>query len=127
MKVCELSLKRVFKTLESLGLSQAEARIYVFLEKNGSHKDIDIAHALNLHWKEFVSNLKKLQDKKIVKASAKQTIELSAVPFEKAIDLLIQLKKEQAQSLQERKRELLSSWQNVTKKESENNSCTGVC
>jgi sugar-specific transcriptional regulator TrmB len=121
MKVHDLSLKRVFKTLESLGLSQTEARIYVFLEKNGSHKDIDIAHALNLHRKEFVSSLKKLQDKKIVKASAKQTIEFSAVPFEKAIDLLIQLKKEQAQSLQERKTELLSSWQNVTKKESEDN------
>jgi sugar-specific transcriptional regulator TrmB len=121
MKACELSLKRVFKTLESLGLSQKEAKIYVFLEKNGSHKDIDIAHALNLHGKEFDSSLKKLQDKKIIKASVKQTIEFSAVPFEKAIDVLIQLKKEQAQSLQERKTQLLSSWQSVTKKEPEDN------
>jgi len=121
LKVCELSLKRVFKTLESLGLSQTEAKIYVFLEKNGSHREIDIAYALNLHGKEFDISLKKLQDKKVVKASAKQIIEFSAVPFEKAIDQLVRLKKEQAQSLQERKMQLLSSWHSVTKKESEDN------
>jgi sugar-specific transcriptional regulator TrmB len=114
-----LSLKRVLKVLESLGLSQTEARIYVFLEKSGSHEDVAIAQALKVNTKKLISSLKKLQDKKLVKASAQQTVEFSAVPFEKAIDLLIEVKKEQAQNLQEKKLELLSSWQNITK--SENN------
>jgi sugar-specific transcriptional regulator TrmB len=121
MKVCRLSLKRVIEALVSLGLSHTEARIYVFLEKSGSHADAAIAQALKLHTKELVNSLKNLQNKKIVKASAQQTVKFSAVPFEKAIDLLIEVKKEQAQNLQERKMELLSSWQNITKKNSENN------
>jgi sugar-specific transcriptional regulator TrmB len=121
MRGCRLSLKRVIEALVSLGLSYAEARIYVFLEKNGSHNDLAISQALKLCAKELASSLKKLQNKKIVQASAQQSIKFSAVPFEKAIDLLIEVKKEQAQSLQERKIELLSSWQNLTKKNSENN------
>lgn len=121
MKACRLSLKRVIEALVSLGLSHTEARIYVFLEKSGSHADAAIAQALKLHTKELINSLKNLQNKKIVKASAQQAVEFSAVPFEKAIDLLIEVKKERAHSLQERKMELLSSWQNIAKKNSENN------
>jgi len=116
-----LSLKRILKALESLGLSKTEAQIYVFLEKNGSHEDRDIAQALKIHSKVLISCLKNLLDKQIVKVSAQRTVEFSAVPFEKAIDLLIEIKKEQAQSLQERKMELLSIWQTMAKKRSENN------
>jgi sugar-specific transcriptional regulator TrmB len=112
-----MSLERVLRALESLGLSNIEARIYVFLEKSGSHEDVDIAQALKVNTKKLISSLKKLQDKKLVKASDQQTVEFSAVPFEKAIDLLIEVKKEQAQNLQEKKLELISSWQNITKSE----------
>ena len=116
-----MSLKRVIEALVSLGLSRTEARIYVFLEKSGSHNDVDISQALKLRAKELINSLKNLQDKKLIQISAQQTVEFSAVPFEKAIDLLIEVKKEQAQSLQERKMELLSSWQNMAKKNSDNN------
>ena len=81
---------------------------------------MDIAQALKVNTKRLVISLKNLQDKMIVKASAQQTIKFSAVPFEKAIDLLIEVKKEKAQSLQERKMELLASWQSMMKN-SENN------
>ena len=116
-----MSLKRVIEALVSLGLSKTEARIYVFLEKSGSHNYVDMSRALRLRARKLVSSLKNLQNKKIVQVSAQQAVEFSAVPFEEAIDLLIEVKKEQAQSLQERKMELLSSWQNLTKKNSENN------
>ena len=109
----KLSLERILKALESLGLSRVEARIYMFLEKNGSHEDVDIAQALKLHTKELINSLTILQDKKIVKATSRETAEFSAVSFKKAIDLLIDLRKEQAKSLQERKVELLSSWQKM--------------
>ena len=39
----------------------------------------------------------------------------SAKPFEKTIELLIEIKTEQAQIIQESKQELLSSWQKMTK------------
>jgi sugar-specific transcriptional regulator TrmB len=115
-----LSLKRIFKALEHLGLSLIEARIYVFLEKNGAQNDKDIAKALKIRENELIRSLKILQDKQIVKASVKETAEFSAVAFEKAIDLLIELRKEQARSLQDRKMELLSNWQKM-KRGYENN------
>jgi sugar-specific transcriptional regulator TrmB len=115
-----LSLKRIFKALEHLGLSLIEARIYVFLEKNGAQNDKDIAKALKIRENELIRSLKILQDKQIVKASVKETTEFWAVAFEKAIDLLIELRKEQARSLQDRKMELLSNWQKM-KRGYENN------
>jgi sugar-specific transcriptional regulator TrmB len=115
-----LSLKRIFKALEHLGLSLIEARIYVFLEKNGAQNDKDIAKALKIREYELIKSLKILQDKQIVKASVKETTEFSAVAFEKAIDLLIELRKEQARSLQDSKMELLSNWQKM-KRGYENN------
>jgi len=115
-----LSLERIFKALESLGLSRVEARIYVFLEKNGAHENVNIAQALKLHTKEIIHSLKVLQDKKIVKATSRETTEFSAVSFENAIDLLIKLRKEQARNLQDRKMELLSNWQKM-KSSYENN------
>ena len=108
-----MSLDRILKALESLGLSRTEARIYVFLEKTGSHEDVDIARTLKLQTTELISSLKVLLDKKVVKASSKETTEFSAVSFEKAIDLLVELRKEQAKSLQERKMKLISNWQKM--------------
>ena len=116
-----MSLERVLKALQSLGLSQTEARIYVFLEKNGSRKSIDIAQALKLHTKALTRDLRNLQDKQIVKASAQKTVEFSAVYFEKTIDLLIETKKEQALVWQEGKKELLKTWRSLIEKESSNN------
>ena len=115
-----MSLKRIFKALENLGLSQKEAQIYVFLEKNGAQKNRDIAKALKMRTNELIISLKNLQDKKIVRVSAQHIAEFSAVPFKQAIDFLIEVKKEKAQSLQERKVELLASWQSMMKN-SENN------
>ena len=108
-----MSLERVIKALESLGLSHMEARIYVFLEKTGAHEDVEIAQALKIHMKELTNSLKILKDKRIVEASLKETSMFSAVSFKKAINLLIELRKEQAKSMQERKVELLSIWQKM--------------
>ena len=121
MRGRRLSLKRVIEALVSLGLSHTEARIYVFLEKNGSRESIDIAQALKLHTKALTRDLRNLQDKQIVKASAQKTVEFSAVYFEKTIDLLIETKKEQALVWQEGKKELLKTWRSLIEKESSNN------
>ena len=116
----KLSLERVLKALQSLGLSQTEARIYIFLEKNGSRESIDIAQALKLHTKELTRGLKNLQDKQIVKASAQKTVKFSAVYFEKTINLLIETKKEQALAWHESRKELIKTWQSLIEKDTSN-------
>jgi len=41
------------------------------------------------------------------------------VPFEDVLDLLMEIKKEQAQALQESRKEFLSSWRKIVEENSE--------
>lgn len=111
-----MSLKRVLKTLVSVGFSEADAQVYIYLVANGPTKARDIADALKMHKKKLCRSLKNLQNKGTVSASPEYPARYSAVPLEKALDLLIKAKEEQQQTLQESKEELLSTWRNITKK-----------
>ena len=79
----------------------------------------EIASALNLSEKKTHMSLKDLQSLSIVKASIEYPLEFVAMPFEKVIDLFIEVKKEQAIALQASKEELLSTWRSITEKDNE--------
>ena len=113
-----LSLERVKTALMGLGLSETDVQVYVFLALNGPHKGRDIINELKLYKKKLFRSLKKLQDKDVVKVSDSFPAEFFAVPFEEMLDLIAQIKKEQAKALQETKEELLSSWNNMVKENS---------
>jgi sugar-specific transcriptional regulator TrmB len=61
------------------------------------------------------SGLKNLQGKGVVNASTECLARFSAVMFEKVLDRLIEAKMEQQQTLEENKKELLSTWRSITK------------
>lgn len=103
-----------------LGLSEVDAQVYVFLALNGPHKAKEITEKMNLYKKQLYHSLKNLKDKDVVKASVDFPAVFSAIPFEVVLDLLAEIKKEQAQALLEVKEELLSSWRNIIKKNSSN-------
>lgn len=103
-----LSLERVIKALIGLGLSRLDAEVYVYLAKKGPNKVVTLANALNYNTQKIYASLKNLQTNGLV---TKDRIMFSALPFEEALDLLIAMKKEQAQIMQESKEELLVSWE----------------
>lgn len=103
-----LSLERVIKALIGLGLSRLDAEVYVYLAKKGPNKVVTLASALNYNTQKIYASLKNLQTNGLV---TKDRIMFSALPFEEALDLLIAMKKEQAQIMQESKEELLVSWE----------------
>jgi sugar-specific transcriptional regulator TrmB len=113
----ELSKERIIKALKGLGLTEVDAQVYVFLAKNGPHKMREIALALNLSERKVDRSLRELQSISIVKASIQVPLEFMAVPFEEVIDLFIEIKKEQAKTMQESREELLSNWKATIKKE----------
>jgi sugar-specific transcriptional regulator TrmB len=113
-----MSLERVMKSLVSLGLSRSYAEVYVYLAKTGPQKVEDLAKALEINKQKILASLKNLQTKGLV---TKERTIFSALPFEQTIELLIEIKTEQTQIMQERKEELLSSWQRIMKKKTENN------
>ena len=107
----------LLKTLVSLGLTEVDAEIYLLLAKEGSQQGRDIAGTLRLYKQQLYRSLKRLQKKGVVNASLEHPARFSAVSLEKVLDFLIDAKKEQALALQESKRELLSNWGAITKKE----------
>ena len=107
----------MLKTLVKLGFTETEAKVYVFLATEDSQKAKDIASALNLHRQQLYHILKNLQCKGIVNASSAHPARFSAVLFEKVLDYLIEAKTEQQKALQESKKELLSTWKSITKKD----------
>jgi sugar-specific transcriptional regulator TrmB len=83
-----LSLERIIKTLESFGLKQIEAEVYVYLGKKGPQEVKDLAEALKIRKRKLYSILKNLQAKGIVTANQTHATVYSALNFEKTLDLL---------------------------------------
>jgi len=100
-----MSLESVIKALSSLGLSRVDAEVYVHLAKKGPNKVAALARAMNINKHKIYTSLKTLQTKGLV---SKHRTMFSALPFEKALELLIKMEKEQAEAIHESKKELLA-------------------
>jgi sugar-specific transcriptional regulator TrmB len=105
-----LSLERILKAIMGIDLSETDAQVYVFLALNGPHKAKEITKKMNLHKEQLYRSLNNLKGKDIVKATLDYPAVFSAVPFEVVLDLLAEIKREQAQALQEVRKDLLDSW-----------------
>jgi len=110
----------MIKTLVSLGLSQVDAKIYVFLSAEGPQNGRNIAGTLKLYKQQLYRSLKRLQAKGIVNSSNKRPAVFSSISFEDVLDLFLEVKKEEADILQESREELLSKWRAITKKGNDN-------
>jgi sugar-specific transcriptional regulator TrmB len=104
-----LSLELIIKALVSLGLSRLHAEVYVYIAKMGSQRVKDLDVALNYSRNQIYKSLGMLTAKALV---TKEGITFSAIPFEEALDLLIERKKKQASHIKERKKEFLLNWKN---------------
>jgi sugar-specific transcriptional regulator TrmB len=111
-----LSLERVLKALESLGLSQSDAQVYIYLATTGPKKVRELVNTLAMGKRQVYRSLKRLRDKGIAITNDEHPVELSAVPFDKVLDLLMEIKKEQAKALQASKEELVSDFRTEEKK-----------
>ena len=118
-ELVRLSKERVIKALKGLGLSSVDVQVYIYLARTGPKKMREITLALNLPERKIERSLKELQEISIVKASIENPLEFEAVPFEEVIDLFIEVKREQAKTMQQSREELLSSWLTIMKKNSE--------
>jgi len=108
-----LSQERVLKTLISLGFSETDAKIYVFLSKKGLQKGREISKSLKISKQFLYPCLKNLQSKGIVSVTLEHPARFSAMPFEKVLDFFVKSKIEEAQRFQSTKDEILSDWQSI--------------
>ena len=92
-----MSQEKVFKVLSDLGLTRLDSKIYIYLAKNGPKEGKEISRALKVQRPQLYRSLKTLQKKAIVSATLERPAKFSAVSFERAVNLFIRTKLEEAQ------------------------------
>ena len=106
------------KALGSLGLTENEALIYVYLAKKGPLEERDLANKLKLSKKQLSFSLKSLLTKGMVNSFADRSTKYSAIAFEKVLDQFVKATEKQAKALKVSREELLSTWQTMIEKSS---------
>lgn len=104
----------------SLDLSQIDAKVYMFLALAGPKKTLNIVNNLKISRQQISQSLVNLQKRGLIFGDLENQNEFSALPFEKALELLIEAEKVKTQILQETKKTLLSDWKtSMTEKDAE--------
>ena len=106
-------------TLVSLGLTHLDAEIYVFLAKKVSQGYRHNQCARNIQ-AAICNSLRSLKAKGIIVGTPTRPILYSAISIERVLDEFMKAKMEQAKTLQASRKELLSTWRSMVKKDSAN-------
>ena len=97
----------MIKALERLGLTRVEAEVYVYTAKNGPQTSPEFGEALDYSKKKVNASLRTLIKEALV---TKEGNNFHEIPFEEALELLIEREKQQAHYVQEKKKELFANW-----------------
>ena len=114
-----MSQEKVLNALVSLGLTQGEAKVYIFLSKRGSTRAKDASRVLKLSKQRLYPIIKSLKSKGIVNSTLERPARFDAVPFEKVLDVFLKAKIDQVQSIKKNKSDLLEDWQSIALTKSE--------
>ena len=118
-EIAKLSTENILKILKNFGLTEKEAKIYIFLAKKGVQRSGEIAKGIKTHRAEVYRVLKSLQTKGLVESTLESPVRFAAVPFETAIDSFIRTKKDEAASVESAKQDLLRDWNSISGHEAE--------
>jgi sugar-specific transcriptional regulator TrmB len=110
-----VSHERVTKALINLGLTPEDADVYVHLARQGPQKARSIGEALKMKDQHLYRCLRSLRNKEIINVIS-DTAEISAINFEKALDLLIKAHLMKSQNIEQEKEEILSQWRSIISK-----------
>ncbi len=101
------------KALKSLGLTEMDARAYIYLSKRGPHDLSELADALKVANERLTLILENLHTKNMVNSAPEPSGKYYAIPLERVLDEFMNAAKEQAKALQSNKKELLRVWRAV--------------
>ena len=106
-------LSTIEETLSRFGLLKNEIKVYLHLARAGEKKAGEIAESISLHRTETYRILRDLEKKGIVFSIFEKPLKFTAVPLDKAIDLLVDAQKIQIKLLEQEKTSLVELWQSM--------------
>jgi sugar-specific transcriptional regulator TrmB/pimeloyl-ACP methyl ester carboxylesterase len=109
--------KKAKNVLLDYGLTSKEADIYIFLAKNVVLTGGEISKRIKIARSLVYRILKNLQTKGLVEPTLESPTRFVAVPFDKALDLIIKTKKQEALKVEREKQDLLADWKTISKTE----------
>jgi HTH-type transcriptional regulator, sugar sensing transcriptional regulator len=110
---CNKQLATIEENLARFGLLKNEIRVYMYLARSGEKKAGEIAESISLHRTETYRILRDLEKKGIVFSIFEKPLKFTAVPLDKAIDLLVDAQKMQIKMLEQEKTNLIELWQSM--------------
>lgn len=114
-------LVMVEDTLSRFGLLKNEIRVYVYLARSGERKASEIAEAISLHRTETYRILRDLEKRGIVFSAFEKPLKFTAIPLDKAIDLLIEAQKMRIKLLEKEKVGVMQLWISIPQEKNEEN------
>ena len=110
-----MGTEKVQKVLKSLGLTEKEAELYIFLAKHDALRSGEIAKSIRTHRVEVYRMLKSLQTKGVIEATLEAPKRFTAVPLETVLDSFIKAKREETAAMEDTKQNVLNEWKNISK------------
>jgi len=111
-------MKNIIKQISRFDLSPTHVKTYLFLIKNNPKNLNEISEFLKLPKAKTYRLLNHLQNKGIIIANSKKPIKFEAIPIEKAIQILVDVKKSRINQLEDETSYLISQWNMIPYDES---------
>ncbi len=105
-------------SLLEFGLTQNQARVYLFLSKNTSKSAPEISKSLKIPRTETYHLLNGLQSKGITIAAFGKPTKFQAVPFDKSINILVSNERTRLDELEKQSLYMISQWNMIPDTES---------
>jgi len=106
-------------SLLEFGLTQNQARVYLFLSKNTSRSAPEISHILKIPRTETYHLLNGLQSKGITIAAFGKPTKFQAVPFDKSINILVNNERSRIDELEKKSLYMISQWNMIPETETD--------
>jgi HTH-type transcriptional regulator, sugar sensing transcriptional regulator len=106
-------LTTIEETLSRFGLLKNEIKVYLYLARVGEKKAGEIAEAISLHRTETYRILRDLEKKGILFSIFEKPLKFTAVPLDKAIDLLVDAQKMKIKLLEKEKANVIELWMSM--------------
>ncbi len=98
-----------------LGLSNTDARVYLFLALKIPQTAKNIGDALRMSKQKLYPCLNNLQKKGIVNCTSSSPKLFSAMPIENVVDLLVKANLKEAEIMEQNRQDILAHWQKIMK------------
>ena len=114
-----MSQKNAKNILKDFGLTNKEVAVYLFLAKQEILSGGEIAKQTKIDRSVVYRILKSLQAKGLVEATLESPTRFVAITFEKALDLIIKTRQEEALKVERAKKDLVEDWKKVRRVKSQ--------